>query len=395
MAPLFWPARYKACHGGRGSTKSHSFAGALVLRHYTSSTRSIALREVQKSINASSKQVIVDKIKLIDPRNRFFRVLDTEIRDANGGIIRFSGVRTNPDSIKSMEGLDVAWFDEADKASQSSLDLLTPTLRAPGSELWFSWNRNRATDPVDNMFLGPGGPPPDSLVWEAHWSQNPWFPQPLYDEMMWMKFRDRDKWLWIWEGHLRKQSEALVFKNWITEDFTEEDMPSDGQVRLGADWGFAIDPSVLVRMVVSPSLRKIFFTHEAWALNCQIEKLPALFNQVPDARRRTIRADSSRPETIDYMRGQGFTIMPAKKGAGSIEDGIEWLKNYDVVIHPRCVHVIDEWSTYSYKVDTITGLVTSQLEDKKNHTVDATRYAVEEDRHQERRSSRPGVGIIF
>ncbi|MDR6290626.1 MULTISPECIES: terminase large subunit [Inquilinus] len=128
--------------------------------------------------------------------------------------------------------------------------------------------------------------------------------------------------------------------------------------------------------------RILHVDHEAWRVGCEIDRTPALFDTVPGSRRWPITADSARPETISYMRRHGFgNLRPAKKGAGSVEEGIEFLKNHDIVVHPRCRHLIDELSLYSYRTDPKTGEIQPLLEDRENHAIDALRYALEGQRN--------------
>ena len=127
-------------------------------------------------------------------------------------------------------------------------------------------------------------------------------------------------------------------------------------------------------------------------IGCEIDQLPDLFDRVPDSRKWFITADSARPETISYMQKHGFPkINKAIKGPGSIEDGIEFLKSFDIVVHPRCTHVIDELTLYSYEVDVLTGLVLPRLADKNNHTIDALRYACEGARKAKKPEPAPKV----
>jgi phage terminase large subunit len=124
--------------------------------------------------------------------------------------------------------------------------------------------------------------------------------------------------------------------------------------------------------------RKLYIPYEAYRVGCEITDTPDLFMQVPDAEKWPLTADSSRPETISHLRGNGFPkITKAVKGARSVEEGVEWLKSYDIVVHPRCTHVIDELTLYSYKIDPLTNEVLPVLSDKDNHVIDALRYACE------------------
>jgi phage terminase large subunit len=210
-----------------------------------------------------------------------------------------------------------------------------------------------------------------------------------------------------------------VFRNWrIGErnEFKQYAAPGDaakpGQVIVsryyfGADWGFSIDPSVLVRCFIVD--RRLYIDAEVYVVGCEIDHLPFLFGGlddnelrrinapaldnlvlnkkqlwrgIPGSRRWPIIADSSRPDTISFMQRHGFSRMTeAKKGAGSVDEGVEFLQSMDIVVHPDCVHTIHELSNYAYKVDPKTEEVLPVLEDKDNHVIDALRYALEGARH--------------
>ena len=364
-------SRYFALAGGRGSAKSYSVAAILVLRAASKQLRILCAREIQKSIKDSVKRLLDDTIERMGLRS-FFTSTDTEIRGKNGSLILFAGLRTNIDSIKSMEGIDICWVEEAQTVSQASLDILIPTIRKPRSQIYFTWNPKHASDPVDSMFCG-DSMPPKTIFLKVNFDSNPWFPDVLRAEMEYDRARDPDKYAHVWRGAYLQNSSARVFSNWRVEEF---DAPPDAIHRLGADWGFASDPTVLVRCHIVG--RTLYIDHEAYMVGCEIMNTPDLFMTVPDAEKWPIVADSSRPETISHMRKHGFAkIMPAVKGAKSVEEGIEWLKSYDIIVHPRCTHTIDELTFYKYKTDPLTGKVLPILEDKHNHVIDALRYACE------------------
>jgi phage terminase large subunit len=335
--------------------------------------RSVCVREIQKSLNQSVKRLLETKIQAMNA-GAYFEVQDAVIksRKADGAII-FQGMQNHTaDSIKSLEGYDCAWVEEAQSLSQTSLDLLRPTIRKPGSELWFTWNPRDKSDPVDFLLRGPT-PPKDATVIKVNFTDNPWFPDVLRDEMEYDKRRDPDKYSHVWMGQYLTNSSSRVFKNWRVEDF---EAPPDAIHRLGADWGFAVDPTTLVRCHIIG--RTLYIDHEAYMVGCEIVNTPELFMTVPEAEKWPIVADSARPETISHMKKNGFPkIMTAIKGPKSVEEGIEFLKNYDIVVHPRCIHTIDELTLYSYKQDPLTGRILPVLEDKKNHVIDALRYACE------------------
>lgn len=360
---------------------------ALVLKAAQQPLRILIGREIQKSIKDSAKRLIDDTIERCG-LSGFFESTDTEIRGRNGSLFLFTGVRSNIASIKSMEGIDIFWGLEANKFSQSSIETIVPTIRKAGSECWWDWNPDLDSDPVDVMFRGADGPPPKSIVREVNYQDNPWFPQELRDQAEYDRKRDIDKYNHVWLGHYRQNSEARVFRNWTVEEF---DAPNDAVFRFGADWGFSIDPTVLIRCHLDG--RKLFIDHEAYMVGCEIDQTPELFDHVPGARRWLITADSARPETISFMQRQGFKMAPAIKGARSLEEGVEFLKAYEIIVHPRCRETISELTHYSYKIDDLTGQVLPILADKDNHLIDALRYAVEGVRRAARPSSERKISI--
>ena len=364
--------RYLAAYGGRGSGKSHFFAEMLIERSAMGRVDAVCVREVQRSLAQSVKKLLENKIGQMGV-GHLFDIKLTEIRSVHGGIIIFQGLQNHTaDSIKSLEGYDIAWVEEAQSLSQFSLDILRPTIRKPESQLWFTWNPRFDDDPIENLLRGPNAPD-NSVVVPVNYSDNPWFPDVLQAEMAYDKGRDPDKYMHVWRGEHVRNSETRVFKNWVVEDF---DAPPDAIHRLGADWGFASDPTVCVRSHIVG--RKLYVYYEAYQVGCEIVDTPSLFMSIPDAERWPMVADSARPETISHMRKNGFPkIQSAVKGPKSIEEGVEWLKSFDIVIHPRCQHTIDELTLYSYKVDPYTGTVLPLLGDKDNHVIDALRYACE------------------
>lgn len=374
--PLLQDARYKGAHGGRGSGKSHFFAEMLVEDCIREPIDAVCLREIQKSLKFSVKKLIESKIEAMNA-GYYFEVQNEQIKckpaSGGSGVIIFQGMQDHTaDSIKSLEGFKRAWFEEAQSASQRSLDLLRPTIRTPGSQLWFTWNPRFATDPVEQLLRGET-PPPNAIVVEANYADNPWLPAELLEEMEYDKRRDPDKYAHIWLGKYQQNTQARVFHNWTVEEF---EIDPTQVIRQGADWGFSVDPTVLVQCYIVG--RKLYVPYEAYQVGCEIVDTPSLFMSVPDSEKWPMTADSARPETISHMRKNGFPkIMPAIKGPKSLEEGVEFLKSFDIVVHPRCKHLIDELTLYKYKEDPLTGQVLPVLEDKDNHVIDALRYACE------------------
>jgi phage terminase large subunit len=370
--PLLAPARYKGAHGGRGSAKSNFFADLWLAENVEAKYDFVCLRETLKSLEFSVKKLFESKISHFNA-GAYFEVQDRRILTKHGGVTIFEGMQNHTsESIKSLDGFDRAFFEEAQNASDKSLTLLRPTIRKPNSQLWFAWNPDLATDPIDVLLRGEEKPP-GSIVVQANYSDNPWFPEELRQEMEFDRRRDPDKYAHVWLGDYRKNSSSRVFRNWKIEEF---ERPKGTVHRLGADWGFSIDPSVLVRCDIDG--HRLYVDYEAYRVGCEINNLPDLFLSVPEAEMWPVTADSARPETISYMQKHGFPKMTAAiKGAKSLEEGVEFLRSFEIIVHPRCVHTIDELTMYSYKTDPLTGVVLPILEDKNNHVIDSLRYACE------------------
>lgn len=366
-------ARYRGAYGGRASGKSWFFAGLMIEKHYRNQpTFSVCIREIQKDLRHSAKRLLEIQIEKFG-LGPWFEVQQNQIKTPGGGLIIFQGMQShNAESVKSLESYDIAWIEEAQSISQRSLDLLRPTMRKKGSEIWASWNPRFEEDPID-VFLRQGELPETSVVLQCNYSDNIWLPDESKKEIEYDRKRDPDKYAHIWLGEYQKNSEARVFKNWTVEEF---ETPADAMFYFGADWGFATDPTALIRCYIVG--RKIYIDYEAWQIGCEIIDTPALFLSVPESEKWPIVADSARPETISYMKNEGFRKMhSAIKGKNSVYDGVEFLKSYDIIVHPRCQHMIDELSLYSYKTDNQTEKVLPVLEDKNNHCIDALRYALE------------------
>lgn len=380
---LWEPSRYKVMRGGRGSAKSRTAAAALLIQAASETHRVLCAREIQKSIKDSVKRLLDDEIERLG-LSSFYESTENEIRGKNGSLFIFAGLRNNTASIKSIEGVTRCWVEEAQTISQESLNTLIPTIRAPGSEIWFTYNPRFDTDPIDAMFKADELPPATILL-HVNWQDNPWFPEVLRAEMDYDRRRDMDKYLHIWEGQYQVSSEARVFKNWRVEEF---DVDPSAVIRQGADWGFSVDPTVLVQCYIVG--RTLYVPHVVYRVGCEIVDTPALFLTVPDSEKWPITADSARPETISHMQKNGFPkIMGAVKGPKSLEEGVEFLKSFDIVVHPRCKHLIDELTLYQYKEDPITGKILPALEDKDNHVIDALRYACEGARRAGKKERKP------
>lgn len=220
--PLLAPARYKGAWGGRGSGKSHFFAGLMVeMALAQQGFRGLCVREVQKSLEQSAKKLIEGKIAEFGLGHQF-DCQKSQIVTPGGGVISFVGMQDHTaESVKSLEGYGVAWVEEAQTLSQHSLTLLRPTIRAPGSELWFSWNPRRKTDAVDALLRG-AEPPTGAVVVRANWSDNPWFPAELEQERQDDARSRPDQYDHIWEGDYAKVVEGAYYAASLTQARAEK-----------------------------------------------------------------------------------------------------------------------------------------------------------------------------
>jgi phage terminase large subunit len=219
--PLLNPSRYKGAWGGRGSGKSQFFAGLLVdLSIRKPGLRCLCCREVQKSLKESAKRLIETKIDEYGV-GHLFDVQESQIKTPGNGLIAFAGLQDHTaESIKSYEGFDVAWVEEAQTVSAKSLNLLRPTIRKPDSELWFSWNPRRNVDPVDLMFRGEEKPT-GAVVIQANWDANPWFPAELEQERLDCLRMQPDQYDHIWEGGYVTVAEGAYYARDLADAKTQ------------------------------------------------------------------------------------------------------------------------------------------------------------------------------
>ena len=371
------PARYKVVYGGRGKAATWTFATLLILMAAEKQLRILCTREIQRSIKNSVQKVLIDTIGRLGMKQSFDILKDSIVHKVTGSEFLFMGLHRNREEVRGTEGIDICWLGEARNVSQDSLDFLIPTIRKENSEIWVDFNPDQETDPIYDMMVTNGRE--GALVKKLTYRDNPWFPEVLRKEMEWDREHDTDKYQWIWEGNTRTVSEALVFKGvFVERPFTIEEFGEpDGGPYYGADWGFSVDPTTLIRCFIKGQV--LYIDYEAYGLHIDLDAMPALFDQVPHSRDNMITADSARPEMIHEMNKRGFFCDSARKGKGSIEDGIAHIRSYkEVVIHPRCRHTLEEFKLYSYKTDPLTGNPIPKLEDKHNHIIDALRYSLED-----------------
>ena len=368
---LFEPARFKVFHGGRGGAKSWSIARALVLLTVQRSLRVLIAREFAVSTGDSVHRLLSDQIYELGLQ-AYFTITDKEITcPLTGSLFLFKGLKSVRE-LKSTEGIDICWVEEAQTVPAQSWELLIPTIRKEGSEIWISFNPNEEDDATYKRFVA--NPPPDAVVRKVGWEDNPWFPQVLERERLYMRSLDLEAYEHIWGGNPKTITDAVIFGRRTSVEAFET--PIDARFFFGADWGFSTDPTALVRTFMQDDC--LFIDQEAFGHGVEIDETPQLFDSVDGARKWPIKADSARPETISFLRRQGFNITGAEKWPGSVEDGIAHLKAFKkIVIHERCKHMQEERRLYRYKVDPKTQQVLPVIVDKFNHGWDAVRYSLD------------------
>lgn len=384
LVPVFAKegVRYRGSHGGRGSTKTRTFAMMSAVKAYQAAEQGISGvilcgREFMNSLEESSMEEVKQAIRSVPWLNAYFDIGEKYIRTKCRKVSYvFCGLRHNLDSIKSKARILLAWVDEAESVSDLAWKKLRPTVRESGSEIWVTWNPEKDGSATDKRFRKK--PPKNSIIVEMNYSDNPWFPDVLEEE----RLDDLDSleyadYAWIWEGAYLENSDKQVLANkYVVQSFPDDLWKKADRLLFGADFGFAKDPNTLIRQFILDDCLHI--EYEAYGIGVELDHMPAFYDKIPEARKWPIKADSARPETISYLRRQGFNISAAKKWQGSVEDGITFLRGFkQIIIHPRCKETAKEARLYSYKTDRITGEVLPVIADANNHCWDASRYGLD------------------
>lgn len=387
--PPLGELRYRGAYGGRGSAKSWQVARALLIHGAQQKLRILCAREFQSSIADSVHKLLQDQMAAVGLTG-FYTVTQRSIIGENGTEFLFKGLRLDVEEIKSTEGIDVCWIEEAQRVSDNSWTVLIPTIRKDGSEIWLTWNTGLETDPTHQRFVV--NPPPRAAIRFVTFQDNPFLPQVLDEEQAQLLKTDPEAHATVWGGQLWRRSDAEVFSGkWIIAEFDsprwiETEDPKtrkllgrwspewDGPY-FGADYGFANDPSVLVRMWRADG--KLYIDREESGVKLDNDQLADLWKGIPGAETHTIRADAARPETTHEMTRRDLRVISAPKWEGSVKDGISHLRTYEkIIIHDRCKLAAQEARLYRYKTDPVTDDVLPIVVDKHNHVWDAVRYGL-------------------
>lgn len=406
LVPVFAKegVRYRGAYGGRGSAKTRTFAMMSAVKAYQAAEQGISGvilcgREYMNSLEESSMEEVKQAIRSVPWLDDYFDIGEKYIRTKCKKVSYvFCGLRHNLDSIKSKARVLLAWVDEAESVSDLAWKKLRPTVRESGSEIWITWNPEKDGSATDKRFRKT--PPKNSIIVEMNYNDNPWFPDVLEEERLDdLNSLEYSDYAWIWEGAYLENSDKQVLANkYVVQSFPDDLYQKADRLLFGGDFGFAKDPSTLIRMFMLD--RNLYIEYEAYGSGVELNDMwkfyagkegatdkqlaewevtdDAKFTGIPEARKWPIKADNSRPETISHIKTQGFNISSAKKWQGSVEDGVTFLKGFrQIIIHPRCKETAKEARLYSYKTDRITGEVLPVILDANNHCWDAVRYGLD------------------
>lgn len=335
--------REAAIYGGRGSLKSHTVARFLLIRAREQKTRVACFREFQNSIAESSHQLLSDLIHQYDLND--FQITDSSIvNKINGSDFLFKGLHRNEQSIKSIEGIDIAWVEEAQTISKKSIDVLTPTVRKPGSRIIYTYNRLEEEDPVHKRLVIEGRP--NTLVINVNYDvamKYGWLPQVLITEMEDDKERRPALYKHKWLGEPNTQT-GRIYTGWITDI---DEIPREAKlVRYGLDFGYSIDPTVILAI----------YSYNGMYILDEVTYQKGLGNRtiadiLLNKERALVVADSSEPKSIDEILSYGVNIVGAKKGAGSVNQGIQWVQGLKVGVTSRSVKTRAGYINYRWALD--------------------------------------------
>ena len=367
---IFEPFRFKVFYGGRGGAKSYSICMALIIISTLSKHKILCCREYQNSISDSVYSMLVEIIDKLNLNHIFDTTKNRILCKTTGSVFIFKGLKTNPHSIKSLFGLTIVFIEEASVISTDSLTLLVPTIREAGSELWVAMNVEAETDPAYVQFIKIRRK--NSLVVNVNWDDNPYISKELLDEKDHMYETDPELAEHIWGGKPKKHSTDLIFRNKVVVgDFT---LPAGTIYLSGLDFGFSSDPfACVVGAVIEEEL---FIEYETGGHHVEVDQYGPYLRDILPSKNQKITCDSASPALISLLKRQGFNVEPCTKYAGSVEDGISFIKSFKrVVVHTRCVNTKREMTKdYKYKRDPKTKDVSNVPIDKDNHWCDAIRY---------------------
>ncbi len=380
---LFEKSRYKVAYGGRGGAKSWGIARALLIKGAKDPMRILCAREFQTSIKDSVHKLLCDQIEALGLLG-FYEITQNSIRGKNGTEFAFVGLRNNVANIKSYEGVDIVWVEEAQTTSRLSWNILIPTIRKQGSEIWISFNPELETDETYQRFVLK--PPADCIQIKINWSDNPWFPETLMLEKDALKDRDLEAYNQVWEGLCRQSVDGAIFAKELQQaelDGRLTKVPYDATKPVHAvfDLGWADSTAIWFLQFVGMETRLIRYIEDSQKTISHYLATMQTFGYVydkvwlpHDAENKTLAAAGRSIDDIVRAAGYKTQILPRVPILDSI--------NAARTIFPSCYFDRDNAAEginclrhYRYEVDPATGQFSrSPLHDHYSHGADAFRY---------------------
>lgn len=382
MQFLFDPMRYKVLHGGRGGAKSWGVARALLILGAQKQTRVLCAREFQKSIGDSVHKLLSDQIAAMG-LTHFYEVQQNVIRGRNGTEFTFHGLKHNIANIKSVEGTDICWVEEAQTVSKSSWETLIPTIRKENSEIWITFNPSLEDDETYKRFVK--SPPKNSIVSAINWSDNPWFPKVLADEKDDLKAKDFDAYLTVWEGKCRVTLDGAIFANEVRKATTDNRftrVPYDAGKPVNTYWdlGRADKTAIWFAQQIGFEYRIIdYYENQGHALGHYLQELQKrgyVYGEMwlpHDAQNELLASERT---IAQQVQAAGYRTQITPKT--SIADGIEAARTFFSSCYfdeDKCSDGIQCLRNYRYEVDENTKQYSNRpLHDWASHGADAFRY---------------------
>jgi phage terminase large subunit len=382
LGALFKPARYKILHGGRGGAKSWGIARALLLMGVDRPLRVLCAREIQNSIQDSVHRLLADQIAAMGLESHY-EVQKSRILGANGSSFGFEGLRHNIASIKSYEGADICWVEEAQTVSKSSWDVLIPTIRKDESEIWVSFNPELDTDETYKRFVL--RPPTGAVVIPIGWQDNPWFPAVLEQERRDLQERDPDAYLTVWEGKCRLTLEGAIYASEIraaTESGRITRVPYDASKPVHTFWdiGWSDQTSIWFAQQIGYEYRLIDFVQDRqktiphYVSVLQSRGYAYGTDYLPhDAQAKTLISGGRSMQQQMTELGRRVEIVPRT----SVAEGINAARTIFaqcVFDEARCADGLQALRRYRYDVDPESKQFSRvPLHDENSHAADAFR----------------------
>jgi phage terminase large subunit len=399
LAGLFKPYRYKVIYGGRGSAKSWSVARALLTIAASKPTRILCGREFQRSMKDSVHKLLADQIDLIG-MTRQFTVTATSIVSTCDSEFIFTGLRHNAATLKSLEGVDIAWVEQAERLSKNSLDILVPTVRKEGSEIWFTLNPELEEDEVYKRFVI--GRPANALVIEQNWRDNPWFTSVLKAEMEEMRRRDPDGWLNIYEGKPLHALQGAIYARELREAaeqgrITKVPVVGGTPVHTAWDLGHSDNTAIWFFQRVGFEYRMVdFFSDNAQKLDHYLKALQQrgyLYGRhyLPhDAESNRLEGKSVANQVRDVYGKANVHVVPRTDSVVGDLNICRTVFEQVWFDQEKCADGLNALRHYRYKVDPDTGRTSREpLHDWTSDTADAFRTFAIGFRQERRDSGEP------